>query len=154
MYQQKRNLHIRRAEALLSQPQENSTAARFAYDSNRLYDALRKSTDDYVYICNMKTGIFRYPPAMVQEFGLPGEIVPNAAAVWGAKVHPHDKRIFMESNQEIMDGRTDTHCVEYRAQNIHGEWVWLRCRGHVERDQNGEPILYACLLYTSDAADD
>ncbi|MFR1517918.1 MAG: EAL domain-containing protein [Clostridia bacterium] len=143
MYQQKRNLHIRRAEALLSQPQENSTAARFAYDSNRLYDALRKSTDDYVYICNMKTGIFRYPPAMVQEFGLPGEIVPNAAAVWGAKVHPHDKRIFMESNQEIMDGRTDTHCVEYRAQNIHGEWVWLRCRGHVERDQNGEPILFA-----------
>lgn len=91
----------------------------------------------------MKTGVFRYPPAMVAEFGLPGEVIPNAAAVWGAKVHPHDKRIFLESNQEITDGRTDVHCVEYRAQNVRGEWVWLRCRGHLERDENGAPALFA-----------
>ncbi len=143
MYQQKRNLHIRRAEALLSAPNAENAAAVFAYDTNRLYDALIASTDDYIYVCNMRTGIFRYPPAMVAEFGLPGEIVANAAAVWGAKVHPHDKRIFLESNQEIVDGRTDLHCVEYRAQNVRGEWVWLRCRGHLERDDTGTPVLFA-----------
>ena len=146
MYQQKRALHIRRAEALLLDPQNAEDAARaasFSYDAARLYDALIQSTDDYIYVCNMKTGVFRYPPAMVAEFGLPGEIVPNAAAVWGAKVHPHDKRIFMESNQEITDGRTDVHCVEYRAQNIRGEWVWLRCRGHIERDADGDACLFA-----------
>lgn len=143
MYQQKRSLHIQRAEALLKQSGIPRTEAPFVYDTAQLYDALIKSTDDYVYVCNMKTGIFRYPPAMVREFGLPSEIVPNAAAVWGAKVHPHDKRIFMESNQEIVDGRTDTHCVEYRAQNVRGEWVWLRCRGHLLRDENGEPSLFA-----------
>ena len=143
MYQQKRTLHIRQAEARLHESQAIDAIAPFSYDTNRLYDALKESTDSYVYVCNMKTGVFHYPPAMVAEFGLPGEIVPNAAAVWGAKVHPHDKRIFLESNQEITDGRTNTHHIEYRAQNIRGEWVWLRCRGHVERNEDGEPILFA-----------
>lgn len=143
MYQQKRALHIRKAEALLQRPGHEDASAPFYYDRSLLYDALIASTDDYIYVCNMKTGVFRYSPAMVAEFGLPGEIVPNAAAVWGAKVHPHDKRIFLESNQEIADGRTDTHCVEYRAQNVRGEWLWLRCRGHMERDANGDPELFA-----------
>lgn len=143
MYQQKRTLHIHRAEAQLRSPNHTDATAPFSYDANRLYDALIQCTDSYVYVCNMKTGVFRYPPAMVSEFGLPGEIVPNAAAIWGAKVHPHDRRIFLESNQDITDGRTDIHCIEYRAQNVRGEWVWLRCRGHLERDENGEPILFA-----------
>lgn len=143
MYQQKRSLHIRRAEALLNQPRSGEPSAPFSYDANLLYDALVASTDDYVYVCDMKTGVFRYTPAMVAEFGLPGEVIPNAAAVWGAKVHPHDKRVFLESNQEIIDGRTDVHCVEYRAQNVRGEWLWLRCRGHLQRDKAGDPTLFA-----------
>ena len=67
------------------------------------------STDDYIFVGNMKTGVFRYPPAMVEEFGLPGEVVENAAAFWGGKIHPHDERSFLESNQEIADGRTESH---------------------------------------------
>lgn len=141
MYQQKRSLHIRRAEVLLDQPQSGEAITSFSYDAKLLYDALEASTDDYV--CDMKTGVFRYTSAMVAEFGLPGEVVPNAAAVWGAKVHPHDKRVFLESNQEIIDGRTDVHCVEYRAHNVRGEWLWLRCRGHLQRDKAGDPTLFA-----------
>ena len=142
MYGQKRALHIHRAQALLERAAP-AGGAGFTYDTARLYDALIASTESYIYVCDMKTGVFRYPPAMVREFGLPGEVVPNAAAVWGAKVHPHDKRAFLESNQEITDGRTDRHCVEYRAQNVRGEWVWLRCRGHLERDASGQPVLFA-----------
>ncbi len=145
MYEQKRWFHIRRAEERLEAGNgvraEGGTG--FAYDKERLYDALVRSTDDYIYICDMRTNTFRYPPAMVEEFGLPGEVVPNAAAVWGSHVHEHDRAAFLESNQEIADGRTDSHCVEYRARNRRGEWVWLRCRGRLERDEQGEPRLFA-----------
>ena len=58
---------------------------------------------------------------MVEEFDLPQSIVENAAAVWGSKVHPDDKAAFMEANQVIADGRSDFHCVEYRAKNRKGE---------------------------------
>ena len=90
----------------------------------------------------MKTGTFRYSPAMVEEFGLPGEIVENAAAFWSvALIHPNDENVFLESNQEIADGRTDSHNIEYRARNTRGEWIWLRCRGRMIKDTQGCPDL-------------
>lgn len=150
MYIQKRRYHIRQAERKLAGA-ENLTASEalengFYYDKERLYDALVNSTDHYIYVCNMKTGVFRYPRAMVEEFDLPGEVIENAAAVLGAKVHPDDRQAFMESNQEVTDGRSDCHLVEYRARNFKGEWVWLRCRGHVERDERGEAVLFAGMI--------
>lgn len=147
MYRQKRRRHIelaQRQHAMQTISGEQTQA--FDYDKEHLHDALIKSTDDYIYVCNMKTNTFRYPPAMVEEFGLPAEIISNAAVVWGAKVHEQDRQAFLESNQEIADGRTDCHSVEYRAKNRHGEWVWLRCRGHLERDEQGRPQLFAGMI--------
>ncbi len=148
MYAQKRSFHIRRAEEALAQGNAGRTGTKevFSYETDYLYDALVRSTDDYIYVCDMKTGAFRYPKSMVEEFGLPGEIVQNAAAVMASKVHEKDKQIFLESNQEIADGRTDSHNVEYRIQNVKGEWVWLRCRGHLERDKAGKPALFAGII--------
>lgn len=143
MYEQKRRFHIVQNERRLQLSQPAQSEANFEYDKERLYDALAKSTDAYPFICNMKTGIFRYAPAMVEEFGLPGEVIENAAAVWGAKVHDEDKPAFLEANQLITDGRALSHCVQYRAVNRHGEWVRVQCRGHVEMDEDNEPSLFA-----------
>lgn len=118
----------------------------FVYDKEHLYDALVRSTDDYVYIGNMKTGTFRYAPGMVEDFALPGEIVPHAADVWANLVHPHDRQAFLESNQEVADGNTQNHHVEYRAMNRKGDWVWLRCRGYMIKDGNGKPDLFAGIV--------
>ncbi len=145
MYIQKRNYHILRAKQRLEQ-QDSSGVLKFVYDKEHLYDALMSSTDDYIFVGNMKTGVFRYPPAMVEEFGLPGEVVENAAAFWGGKIHPHDERSFLESNQEIADGRTESHDIEYRARNARGEWIWLRCRGRMIRDEKGRPNLFAGMI--------
>lgn len=152
MYDQKRRFHIEVNNRRLGPAIEHAQASTamdvssFAYDKDRLYDAIVESTDDYLYVCNMKTGIFRYPRTMVEEFGLPGEIVENAAAVWGAHVHEDDRQAFLDSNQEIVDGRTTQHCVEYRACNSRGEWVWLRCRGHLILDGEGKPDLFAGII--------
>ena len=83
---------------------------------------------------------------MVEEFDLPGEVIHNAAAVWGEKIHEQDRQVFLEANQDIIDGRAERHCVEYRAKNRRGEWVWLRCRGQLERDENGEPTIFAGII--------
>ena len=77
MYVQKRKRHIQWAEKRAAQmkPAEKVAAADFEYDQSLLYDALVKSTEDYIYLCNMKTGMFRYPKSMVEEFDLPGEVL-------------------------------------------------------------------------------
>ncbi|WP_044600070.1 diguanylate cyclase domain-containing protein [Candidatus Stoquefichus massiliensis] len=141
MYSYKKKNHLRKA--LLDLKTHSPIAANFDYNKNLLYDALVKSTDDYIFVCNMKTGVFKYPPAMVDEFEFPSDVLTNAAAVFGAKIHPDDKYEFLNSNQQITDGRTDSHIVEYRALNKHNEYVWLRCCGHVEYDENNEPTLFA-----------
>lgn len=143
MYEQKRQFHIDWNERLLEKGTETEASEAFVYDKERLYDALVQSTDDYIYVCNMKTGVFKYTKAMAEEFNLPGEVIENAATVWGGRVHPDDKAAFLEANQEITDKRATAHCVEYRALNRKGEWVWVRCRGHLELDAEGEPILFA-----------
>ena len=148
MYEEKRRYHIdRNINALICAEESGAGVSvdpdTFTYDEDRLYDALVESTDDYLYVCNMKTGVFHYPRAMVEEFDLPGEVIENAAAVWGAKVHPDDRQAFLESNQEITDARTTRHWAEYRAINRKGEWVRLRCRGRLILDAKGKPLLFA-----------
>ena len=146
MYIQKRSYHIMRAKQKLRQQSGREEIRQFQYDKEHLYDALLYSTDDYIFVGNMKTGTFRYPPAMVEEFGLPGQVVENAAAFWGEIIHPHDEKGFLESNQEIADGRTEYHDIEYRARNVRGEWIWLRCRGKMIRDRQGVPNLFAGMI--------
>lgn len=147
MYVQKRNYHILRAKSKLKHADaESVTEDDFQYNQARLYDALTASTDDYIFIGNMKTGVFRYPPAMAAEFALPGEVVENAAACWSGLIHPHDEAHFLESNQEIADGRAEEHDIEYRARNAEGEWIWLRCRGKLVRDQYGNPDMFAGMI--------
>ena len=147
MYVQKRQYHIMQAKSRLEGMEcSKGQAADFEYDKEHLYEALIAGTDDYIFVGNMKTGVFRYPPKMVEEFGLPGEVVENAAAFWGELIHPHDEQYFLESNQEIADGRASYHNIEYRARNIGGEWVWLRCRGKMIPDEYGEPGLFAGMI--------
>ena len=145
MYIQKREYHIERAKRRLREKHEDGDAP-FYYDGGSLYEALSASTDDYIFVGNMKTGVFCYPQAMVEEFGLPGQVVREAAAFWGQLIHPHDEAYFLESNQSIADGREDYHNIEYRARNVRGEWIWLRCRGKMLRDKDGQPKLFAGMI--------
>lgn len=145
MYEQKRSYHIRKRqqEADLQNQPPSSEKNQFSYQAQYLYDALVNSTDDYLYVCDVKSDIFHYPKAMVEEFALPGEYIRNAAAIWGAKIHPDDQSAFLAANQDVLDGRTNSHYVEYRAQNKAGRWIWVRCRGHMQYDYAGEPCLFA-----------
>lgn len=141
MYIRKKKSHLR--NALEELKHSSPVVESFDYNKDLLYDALVKSTDDYIFICNLKTNVFKYTPQMVEEFDFPNEILTNAAAVFGSKIHKDDKYEFLNSNQLIADGRSDSHIVEYRALNKNNEWVWLRCHGHVEYDEHGEASIFA-----------
>ena len=143
MYAQKRKYHSSRLNR-----QKNAQLGKieFSYDKEHLYEALIGSTDDYIYICNMQTNVFRFPPAMVEEFNLPGEIIYDATPVWGALIHEESKQAFYDSMQDMADGRTDIHDLVYRVRNREGEWVKIHCRGRVHRDQQGNACLFAGII--------
>ena len=59
----------------------------FELDAALFYDAIVKSTDDYVYIVNMKTDTSLVSENMVRDFQLPGRIVPGLVPLWGSLIH-------------------------------------------------------------------
>lgn len=119
---------------------------KIPYRAEYLYEALLNSTDDFIYICDMKTGIFRYSPAQVELFGLPNEIMEDPLPFWKKIIHPDDWERFYKSNMEIGENKTDYHFVEFRAKKYDGEYAWIRCRGQLIRDEDGEPCLFAGIM--------
>lgn len=150
MYEEKlrrrKNLYLD-PEAGSAPPTGEQLPDKLDYPFEYLYQALSRSTDDFVYLCNMKTGVFRYPPGQVALFDLPGEIVKDPLAYWKQIVHPDDWDRFYKSNMEIGENKRDAHFVEFRARQRNGEYVWIRCRGQLVRDESGEPCLFAGTMH-------
>ena len=147
MYIQKRDHHIKMGQERLQQDRRRQTNGEtllpFQYNKDYLFDALSESIDDYLFVGNLKTGKFMYSYKMMVDFGLPSQILSNAAAFWGEKVHPDDMMMFLRSNQEIADGRAEQHAITYRAKNVNGTWSNLLCKGKMIRDESGQPDLFA-----------
>ncbi len=152
MYIRKRDYHIlsgKQAARRLSKEAATRGNA-FSYHKDQLLDALSESIDDYIFVGNLKTGEFRYTWQMAEDFGLPGQVVKNAASFWKRRIHPDDARMFLDSNQEIADGRADRHAIVYRAKAADGTWKHLLCRGRMYRDGNGRPELFAGVIRNLD----
>ena len=99
------------------------------YFSELLYNALVLSTDDFIYVCDPQTNTFRYPKALVELLGLPGEVITNPLPYWRKIVHPEDWERFYESNMRLFNDEEDSHFVEFRVRTKGGEYIWVRCRG-------------------------
>ena len=118
----------------------------FELDAALFYDAIVKSTADYVYIVNMKTDTSLVSENMVRDFQLPGRIVPGLVPLWGSLIHERDRARYDESIEQMLSGLTDVHDVEYQVCNRKNEYVWVVCRGVLQRDRQGNPAMFAGIV--------
>ena len=121
----------------------DSHLKEFSFDAEMFYDALVKSTDNYVYIVDMLTDVALVSPQMYERFELPGRLVSGLIPIWGSLVHPEDKAIYDESIDKMLRGETNEHNVEYQIRNRKGEYIWVQCRGYLQKDDNGRAIMFA-----------
>ena len=149
MYVQKRDYHIEQGNSRLHAAGREEKK-KFEYNKDYIFEAFSETVDGYVFVGNLKTGEFMYSNKMVREFGLPRQILTDAAAFWGELIHPEDRELFLRSNQEIADGKAERHTIFYRAKNANGKWVRLLCKGKMIRDSEGEPDLFAGLIRNLD----
>lgn len=153
MYIQKRDYHIMMGKRkLYEEMQKEDSAVRFQYNKDHLFEAITEGMDEYGFVGNLKTGEFMYSKNMVRDFGLPRQILKNAAAFWGEKIHPDDVMGFLRSNQDIADGKAERHAIQYRAKNVEDQWVHLLCKGRMLRDSEGNPDIFAGSIRNLDEA--
>lgn len=118
----------------------------FNFDKDQFFEALSRSTDDFIYIHDFQSGLTRVPVAMKEEFRLPAELFPDFSKIWIKKIHPIDSSHVETSLNNILTGISDHHSVEYRIINRMGKWVWIRERGIAMRDGMGNLTLYTATI--------
>lgn len=118
----------------------------FSIDPYLLYDALVKSTDDYIYIVDMARDQALVSENMARDFDLPGRLVPGLVPLWGTLIHEKDREEYNDSIDRMLSGETDEHNVEYQIRNRKNEYIWVVCRGRLKRDGQGRPALFAGIV--------
>lgn len=114
----------------------------FKIDPIAFYEAIVKSTEDYVYIINIKTDMALVSENMQEDFALPGRLVQGLVPLWGSLIHDRDQKRFYESIEKMLQGEIQEHNEEYQIRNHKNEYIWVICRGRLQKNEAGEPELF------------
>ena len=95
----------------------------------------------FVYLRDVRHDYSRWSKSAVDYFGLPGEYMEDAEAVWEARVHPEDLPTYQHGVKAIFTG--ESHSIQYRVKDKTGRYIACACLGSVVADtQTGEPIYF------------
>lgn len=115
----------------------------FQIKMNDFYRAIVESTENYIYVVDMKQNLALISDNMYKEFELPGKIVEDLIPIWGNLIHEKDQKRYYESIEDMLARKTDKHNVEYQVLNRRQEYVWVICRGLLTYDEYNEPAMFA-----------
>ena len=110
------------------------------------FDLLKRTTDDYLFLSDMQDSMTMVSPNLVQDFDLPGEIMENLDLYWLPLIHPEEQDGYIKSIDAIKLHKSREHLLEYRVKNRKGEYVWIRCRGCVGLDRDGQPSIFTGVM--------
>lgn len=109
---------------------------------------LNESTEDYIYMWDIVNDKFYISPRLLRKCDLPDSRISHILQIWERLIHPQDLARFTGSIQQIQEGKTDVHNVDYRLLNRAGKYEWFNCRGKAVRDSAGAPVYLFGVLAT------
>lgn len=114
-------------------------------------EILSKSTDDYLYLCDMERAEMWFFGEVDRDFALREEgKSTNTIEELARIVYPADCGMLLDELQRVADGIQDFHNMNYRWVNRQGETVWISCRGRVINDDEGKPfVMIGRVSYTA-----
>ena len=111
------------------------------------FDLLKRTTDNYLFIADVRANVALVSPNFVQEFDMPGEILVDIIGTWGRLLHEDDRAAFLAEMERVVEAKGETdHRIEYRVRTRKGEYVWMCCRARVGLAPDGKPELFAGVL--------
>ena len=119
---------------------------KFYYNKEEIYEALIKTSKDFIVIGNLKTGIFKYPVEIARVLNLPSQIIDNPMKYWKEIILEEDWEKFYESNEKFMSGKESFHHGDFRIRNNKNEIVWLKCIGNMMKDKSGIPSTFVGMI--------
>lgn len=106
------------------------------------FDALSHSTEDYLYVWDIKNGLNWFFGDISEDFKLKSKgLIPNTDEEMLSLVCPDDRKEFVKDLTLIKKGEKKEHDLTYRWMTKSGKGIWLNCRGNVIDDDDGKPLM-------------
>ena len=102
--------------------------------------------DGYVFLTDMKYNFSRWSLTLVNDFGLPSEYMYHVEKIWEKNIHPEDLNRYLEAVEAVLKGNSVLYSISYRARKADGSYVFLKPRGFVICDSNGEPEYFGGII--------
>ena len=122
------------------------TASRRRLDAMFAAVVAGADEDINIYMTDLRYDYSRWSVKAVDFFGLPGEYMTGARAIWEEHIHPEDRGAFHESMENLLTGTRSSHELQYRVLSKDGKYVVCTCRGVVIKDKDGVPEYYSGAL--------
>lgn len=111
------------------------------------FDLLKQTTDNYLFFADMQEDLVIVSPNLVQDFDLPAEVMQDFDTYWAPLVHPEERSVYLAAIRGLMKTKSIfEHNMEYRVKTRQGEYAWIRCRGRVGMDREGNPSIFAGMM--------
>ena len=111
------------------------------------FDLLKQTTDNYLFFADMQEDLVIVSPNLVQDFDLPAEVMHDFDTYWAPLVHPEERSVYLAAIRGLMKTQSIfEHNMEYRVKTRQGEYAWIRCRGRVGMDREGNPSIFAGMM--------
>jgi PAS domain S-box-containing protein len=112
-------------------------------NEERLQVVLEGSNDGF-WDWNVSTGVIFYSPRWAEMLGYQLDCIEPDVSSWEKLLHPEDLPVAWEVINQHLEGKTSHFEVEFRMQNLAGDWQWILGRGKVvARDEQSKPLRVA-----------
>ncbi|MBN2640657.1 MAG: response regulator [Victivallales bacterium] len=102
-----------------------------------------KGSNDGIWDMDLRSGELYLSPRWKEIIGYEDRELPGNFSAWTGKIHPDDRKRFMEAFEECLTGRAHTFGVEFRMRHKNGSYRWILSRGLAVFDEQGNPYRMA-----------
>ncbi len=119
------------------------TLNRFKY----LLDVFKSTTDNYIFVVDLKTNTALVTPNFAADFNLPGEIINNISDLWFPLIHQEEQpNYIMQFENTMLNHNPPDFVSENRIKNRKGNFIWIHTRARLGFDKNNVPIIFAGVM--------
>lgn len=112
----------------------------------QVMDVLHPCMDDYLYVLDIKHDYYSIAPGAQKRFRMEKAEFSHATEKFREFIYPDDYDMLCRDLEQIGKGQKEFHNLQYRWMDQEGDPVWINCRGHVLRDEDGQPeYLIGCI---------
>ena len=115
------------------------------------FNVLEECSDAYYFATDYKLGVTLISKKWAKEFDIAGDDSEDIQTKWLSLMHPEDLVRMNEQLGEMFNrGVKDALDIKYRAKELSGDYVWLRSRARVLRDEKGNPFFLGGIVNRMD----